>query len=149
QQPFRHMDAAGGKRVHRPFRFHDLVDALGIQGVVEIAPVMAEQFHMYFADEPAAARAEELLADAVVGDEAAFAVRRTGLDVFTGCALVGEVDPEANIVVPSTGRSVPFHDVLYQMETAKSGYHHPHGLLWVQAHGSPRRIVEHVPLRAV
>jgi hypothetical protein len=149
QQPFRHMDEVGGKRAHRPYRVADLTAALGIEGVVEVAPVMAEQFHLYFADEPAAARAADVLESARVGGDAAFSVRRNGVDVLTGCALLGEVAADATIVVPDTKRTVRFHDVLYQLETAKSGYHHPHGLFWIRSGGAGRRVDEPVPLRAV
>ena len=150
QQPYTLMEAEGGKHIYRPHRVADLLGALGVVGIMQIAPVMAEQFHVYFATEGAAATAEELLATVVADGLPAFGLRRAGTDLFVGCKLVHEVSSDAVLEVPGTGVRLAFYDHLYRSETAKSGYHHPEGAFWVRTRDrAGLAVTERVPLRSV
>ncbi len=150
QQPYVLKDDDGGSRFHRPFDMADLVQRLGVADVAQVAPVMAEQFHLFFGADEQAAAAEARLATVAVAGRPVFELRRTGTDLFAGCAIKDDVDPDALLTVDSTATSLRFHDHLYRAETAKSGYHHPDGALWIRVpgrEGSPTD--ERVPLRAV
>ncbi|MDE0802709.1 MAG: hypothetical protein OSA99_05220 [Acidimicrobiales bacterium] len=147
QQPYLQAEATGGKFVYRPNRFDTVIDALGIRMVEQVAPVMAEQFHLLFADEAAADAAATLLRGAAVDGRPAFAVRVVGTDVFTGCCIHDEVAPNA-MLVGVGGAETPFHSLFYRSESAKSGYHHPDGIWWTRT-GQRRDIAERVSLRSV
>ncbi len=150
QQPYTLRDDEGGSQFHRPYDIAALVDELGIGGVAKVAPVMAAQFHLYFGAEAAAVAAHDALRDATLAGDAAFDVRRVGTDVFCGCRWTKEVPPGSVLHVPATGASVAFHDRFYRAETAKSGYHHPQGALWVRTpDGVGGEAPDPVPLRAV
>jgi len=78
-------------------------------------------------------------------------VRRTGADVFVGCAVRRPLGRGAVIDVPGGAESLSFEAHLYRSETAKSGYHHPAGALWIREPGGGAGRVEGgtVPLRSV
>ncbi len=150
QQPYLASEATGGKRFHRPFDIADLVSRAGLDGITDIVPVMAEQFHLYFADEQAAVRGADALEAATIGDRPGFSVRRSGNDVLTGCARLDAVDPDAEVRFGTTGRRFRFGDVFYAADTSKSGYHHPHGMFWVRRPDRRHEVIdEPVPLRSV
>lgn len=149
QQPYLLKEHEGGNRFHRPHDMVDLLTRLGVVGLTSVSPVMAAQFHAYFAVEDAARSAADLLRGTTVDGRAAFDVRLVGTDVFTGCAITTDVAPEAVLTTPA-GIRLPFHDHLYRAETAKSGYHHPDGALWIRSPRlAPTAIDERVPLQSV
>jgi hypothetical protein len=137
QQAYTEADDEGGNRFHRPHDIETFVRGLGLDGVTGVSPVMAAQFHVYFVDEPSARAAEEALAGASVDGRPAFGIRRVGTDILLGVSIVSDVPPDARLAVPATGRTLDFHQHVYRAETAKSGWHHPHGLLWLQVPGLP------------
>jgi hypothetical protein len=149
QQPFVEADAHGGKRVHRPYDLAKTLDAAGIDGVTRIAPVMAEQFHVYFETPSAAARAVEALERAQVDGRPAFTLRRVDDDVFLGSAVTDDVPEGADLVV-GAAPPMSFYEHFYAAETAKSGHHSSRGALWIRLpHGRPEVVEEVVPLTAV
>lgn len=147
QQPYLHAEEHGGKFIYRPRRFESLVTALQIEGVRQIAPVMAEQFHLFFDDEAAASVAAGVLRGVTIDDRPAFEVRVVGTDLFTGCAVYETLPERATL---RRGDEVVglFHDLFYRSESAKSGFHHPDGMWWIRT-GSHETIVEPVSLRSV
>jgi hypothetical protein len=148
QQPYLLKEEEGGNRFHRPHDLGDVLARLGVAGVVQVAPVMAAQFHVYFGNEADAGAAATMLAGATVDGRPAFDVRHVGTDVFTGIAFTDDVEPDA--VLRAGDRSVPFEAHFYRAETAKSGYHHPQGAFWVRIPGRPPTVLEEpVSLRAV
>ncbi len=147
QQPYVQAEAHGGKYIYRPHRFEDVVDVLGIQGVRQIAPVMAEQFHLYFHDEVGAQAAGEVLRSAMVDGEPAFTVRNAGVDVFTGCAVHGLVPVDATLRTGDDEIGV-FSDLFYRSESPKSGFHHPDGMWWIRT-GEHEQIDRPIPLRSI
>lgn len=150
QQPYVLKETQGGKRFYRPHDIARFVQQLGVVDLERVAPVMSEQFHLFFADEATASAAETALRGATVGEETAFEIRRAGTDLFAGFSLAHDLPADAVIEVPATGARVPVHGALYRSETAKSGYHHPDGALRIRSPGlAPAVVDERVPLRAL
>lgn len=150
QQPYLLKEEEGGSRFYRPHDISAFVVSLGIQGVAKVAPVMSEQFHIYFDSEAEAATAETVLASATVDRQTAFDLRRVGSDVFTGFRIVSELPPDAVIDVAETGARIAVHHALYRAETPKSGYHSPCGALWIRTPGRVGlEVAERVSLRSV
>lgn len=150
QQPYLLKDEEGGSRFYRPADMAAFVEQLGLRGAEKVAPVMAAQFHVYFRSEAEAEVGEEHLRSATVGDLPAFDVRRVGRDVFTGFAIVHDLPADAVIDLPATGAELKVHEHLYRSETAKSGYHHPEGALWVRTQERRGAVIPgRVPLRSV
>ena len=146
QQPYLQAEDTGGKFIHRPHRFDDVIDALAIQDVQQVAPVMAEQFHLFFDDAAQADAAAEQLRAATVDGRPAFTVRVVDNDVFTGCSIHDPVAPGA--MLRGEAGSAPFESLFYRSEAPKSGFHHPDGMWWTRT-GSGVALAEPVPLRSV
>ena len=102
---------------------------------------MTHQFHLDFAEEAAAADAELKLGALKMDGISVLQIERTGARIFTGCRIYAQTPKEARVVLEGTDRSTSFFDLFYQMETIKSGMHHPDGMLWIR---SPTR--EHVDM---
>ncbi|MGK2948770.1 MAG: hypothetical protein ACSLFP_09360 [Acidimicrobiales bacterium] len=150
QQPYLVKDEAGGSRFYRPADMSAFVGQLGLRGVEKVASVMSSEFHVYFRSEAEAAEGEAHLKSATVGDLPAFRTRRVGRDVFTGFAIVHDLPADALIEVPAAGVQLKVHEHLYRSETAKSGYHHPDGALWVRTPDRQGAVIPgRVPLRSV
>ena len=148
QQPYVQAEAIGGKFIYRPRRIADVVRSFGIRGVTEVAPVMAEQFHLFFDTAAEADAAASVLAEARVDERAAFTLRVVGSDVFTGCALHDDVDCDARLELSESELLVPFFDLFYRSDTPKSGFHHPDGVWWTRTGVHDERSAP-VSLRAV
>jgi hypothetical protein len=134
QQAYRQGEVAGKGAFHRPHDLTTFAATFGISGVREVAPVMAEQFHLRFADDASAQAAEDHLAAVRMLGQPVLALRREGDDLFVGCAHFGEVDPMTPLTgVP--GAQLTFGDVFYSSETGQSGMHHPDGMLWIRPPG--------------
>jgi hypothetical protein len=136
------------KVTYRPKDFTAFLKFAGIDTAgVELKPVMAEQFHAEFPDEPAARKAADLLGKLTVDGEPMMLVDRQGNDVFTGCKII---DPHASekTIVGAPGGPAAFSDVLYMIHSMRSGRHHPDGALWIRG-GDHRRVAEKVPLTAI
>ncbi|MGH3117600.1 MAG: hypothetical protein ACRDQ2_10935, partial [Gaiellales bacterium] len=149
QQPNVMKDLGDYDGFHRPVDLDRFAAALGISGVRSSAPVMAQQFHLFFADEASAATGLEVLAGASVEGRSAFTVRRDGAGVFGGCRLFQPQPPDAALDVPATAKSVPLDEVLYWVEAPRSGAHHPDGMLWIRTGDGGEAKPERVPLTSV
>ena len=127
----------GREGFYRPRDLNALVDAFELADVQLVSPVMAEEFHVFFVDEAAAAAGAAALEALRSGDEQVFAVRRTGNDVFAGCRFFTSrpLDP-------------PLDRLLYWADAPREGTHHPDGILWIGTGPSVQRDVR-VPLTAV
>jgi hypothetical protein len=134
QQPCLGYEESGGKVIYRPRDFERLLAFAGVSLPHRVAPVMAEEFHVYLESEPAAVEVERRLAAMRVGDRPALVVRRDGAGLFCGCKIHGALSADAT--VSGAPASAPFFSLFYQVEGVKSGMHHPEGILWVR---SPER----------
>lgn len=122
---------------YRPRDLDALVAALGLTGVSATAPVMAEQWHVFFVDD-AAARAGARVLDAAQSDgDPVFDVHVDGSQVFVGCRFFNRRDLPA-----------PLDRLLYWADAPREGTHHPDGILWI-GNGTGRADDERVPLTAV
>jgi len=136
QQPCLTYEESGGKVIYRPRDFERLLAFAGVTSSHRVAPVMAEEFHLYLQSTAEAVEAERRLAAMRVGDRPALVIRRDGSGLFCGCKIHGALEEDAGISTP-TGARARFFDLFYQVEGVKSGMHHPDGLLWIR---TPERI---------
>ena len=130
QQPCLTYEESGGKVIYRPRDFEQLLAFAGVHAAHRVAPVMAEEFHVYLESDAAADEAERQLTALRVGDRPALRVRRDGAGLFCGCKIHGALGKDAT--VSGAGGTEPFHALFYQVEGVKSGMHHPEGMLWIR-----------------
>ncbi|HZJ52498.1 MAG TPA: hypothetical protein VFD38_00030 [Myxococcaceae bacterium] len=135
QQPCLSYEESGGKVIYRPRDFARLLSFAGITAPHQVAPVMAEEFHLYLDTEAAALEAERRLAAMRVGERPALVVRRDGSGLFCGCKIHAAVPGDTPVSGPAG--TAPFFSLFYQVEGVKSGMHHPEGLLWIR---TPERV---------
>jgi len=131
QQPCLTYEESGGKVIYRPRDFERLLSFAGVTAPHRVAPVMAEEFHLFLDDEATAVETERRLAAMRVGNRPALVIRRDGSGLFCGCKIHGALGKDATVSGPQG--SEPFFALFYQVEGVKSGMHHPEGLLWIRA----------------
>ncbi|MGH2952418.1 MAG: hypothetical protein ACRDK9_00150 [Solirubrobacterales bacterium] len=150
QQPSLSFEQIGGKTLYRPLDFDQFVRTIGIEGPVEVTPLMAEDFHLEFESEGTAQSAEARLRGVRVNGKPAMGAERTQNKIKSGCRIWEKVEPEAMLTVDGNGRSVPFFDLFYKIDLMKSGEHHPDGMMWIRAPGRRHSLrAEKVPLVSV
>jgi hypothetical protein len=77
-------------------------------------------------------------------------VERREANVFSGCIIYNQLEHDVLLEGGVGGKSLPFFRLFYQVESLKSGMHHPDGILWMRIPGSrPRVHHEKVSLRDV
>ena len=135
QQPCLIYEDIGGKTFYRARTFGPLLDFAGITGCEKVEPVMSEEFHLRFSNERDATNAAERLAALRVGGRQAMQVERRGTDVFSGCIIYSQLEHDA-LLEGSNNTATPFFRLFYQVESLKSGMHHPDGILWMRVPGS-------------
>jgi hypothetical protein len=149
QQPLLTYEGVGGKKIYRALDPKKLLDFADISEPTKFAPVMAEQFHLYFENEASAAKAEEKLRSLKVDAAQAVGVRRQGSELFAGCRINYIVERNA-ILESGTGKHAPFYELFYLVDGTKSGMHHPDGILWIR---TPEKVhavhSERIPLGRV
>jgi hypothetical protein len=149
QQPCLTYEGSGGKKIYRALDPKKLLEFAGIAEPTKFAPVMAEQFHLYFENEASAANADEKLRNLKIDAAQAVGVRRQGSELFAGCRINYNVKRDA-ILESGTGKRIPFYDLFYVVDGTKSGMHHHDGILWIR---TPEKVhtvhSERIPLRRV
>ncbi len=150
QQPCLIYEDIGGKTFYRARTFEPLIEFAGITGCKKVEPVMSEEFHLRFANERDAADAAKRLGALRVDGRQAMQVEQRETNVFSGCIIYSQLEHDAVLEAGSGGRSTPFFRLFYQVESLKSGMHHPDGILWMRIPGSrPAVHPEKVSLRDV
>ena len=150
QQPCLLYENIGGKVFYRPRAFEALLEFAGITQPCRVAPVMSEQFHVYFDEETDASAAAEKLRSLRVEGRPVMAVEQQGSSVFSGCQIFEQLSHEAVLDGSGSTKSQPFFRLFYQAEGMKSGMHHPDGILWIRSPGKePQVHPGKVPLRDV
>jgi hypothetical protein len=147
QEPWIDHQSQSGGAFYRPKDIAEFARAVNVAGRYTVAPVMTEQFHLEFQQEAAAVEAERHLADLRIDGEPLMFVERQGHRVFAGCALRREVHADADISLGD--KSVPFFELFYKVPTAKTGMHHPDGLLWFRMADRQHADGGRVPLTSV
>jgi hypothetical protein len=149
QQPCLKYEDTGGKTFYRPVEPAELFEFAGLGKNWTYAPVMAEQFHIYFPTEAEAIEAAAKLGALDCGGRKFMLIRRTGNEVFSGCSIFEKVQSDAT-VTSASGETKPFFDLFYHVGLIKSGMHHPDGIFWIRT-PELRHVVheEPIPLRQV
>jgi type I phosphodiesterase/nucleotide pyrophosphatase len=148
QQPAREDQQQDGGVFYRPREFGRLARAAGVTERYAVAPVMTEQFHLEFGSRADAESAERKLKAVLLNGRPVMMTERRDTRLFTGCRLHEAVSADARLTVGAT--SIGFFELFYVLPTAKTGVHHPDGMLWIRQ--PDRRHVlnqERVPLTAV
>ena len=114
QQPCLTYEESGGKVIYRPRDFERLLAFAGVSEPHRVAPVMAEEFHVYLESEADASEVERKLGALRVGDRPALVIRRDGAGLFCGCKIHGVVAGDAT--VSGTAATEPFRALFYQVE---------------------------------
>lgn len=150
QQPLTKYDNEGGKIVHHVTDVKDLTAFAGVEDAYEYAPVMAEEFRLYFADEAAALRAEEKLAALRIEGAPALRLRREARELYCSSSVQTPLPADALIRSTASNEVIPFASLFYPLTGLKSGYHHPDGVFWVRRVGvAPQKVAGRVSLQRV
>lgn len=147
QQPWTGHKQQGGGVFYRPKDIRKFAQLAGISGEYSVAPVMSEQFHLEFGEAADAMEAERVLNAVALDGTTLMWIQRTGARIFAGCKVHAELSQSATLVV--AGRNIPFFDVFYKVPTAKSGMHHPDGMLWFRLADKQHAKGGRVPLTSV
>jgi hypothetical protein len=97
---------------------------------------MSEEFHLRFANDRDAATAADRLSAIRIDGRPAMQVERRDASVFSGCIIYSQLAHDAILEGGENGSSTPFFRLFYQVESLKSGMHHPDGILWMRIPGS-------------
>lgn len=150
QQPLTKYDATGGKQIYKPHDQRALMAFAGITQAYEYAPVMAEEFHLYFKTEDDALDAERRLLALTLDAKPVMRARRDGMEIFAGCDIFVPPAQDARVSSRLSNETKAFHDLFYLIDGMKSGYHHPDGIFWIREAGkSAMTIPGKVSLRQV
>lgn len=150
QQPMLAFEDGEGRQI---FRHRDIRQLLAFAGVVEpcdYAPVMSQEFLLHCQSEEAAVRIAAQLESLVMADgRPVMWATPKGIKIDAGCKVYS--DPGSMpVMAPAVGRSMPFPELFYPLESLRSGMHSPYGIFWVKAPGrAGRRVEEPVPLTRV
>jgi hypothetical protein len=150
QQPCLTYEDQGGKIGYRPRDLSLLMRFAGLPQAQAAAPVMAEEFNLYFATEDEARRAERRLLALRVAGRQALRVERTGAQLHGGCCVHHRLPDDARLEADGGPGGARFLDLFHEIAGMKSGMHHPDGMLWIRT--PARRHVTHehkVPLASV
>ena len=149
QQPCLKYEEQGGKVFYRPKDFSAFTAWAGLQMPHEIQPVMSEEFHLVFQNEPDARAAEQQLSAITIDGRKAMRVHRDGNDLMAGCGIFDHVHGDPMLAVPGA-EAKKFLDLFYLADGVKSGMHHPDGILWIRGPERRHRVHEdRIPLRSV
>lgn len=148
QQPCLVYEDIGGKTFYRARVFDRVLEFIGAPGKFTVAPVMSEEFHIHFDSEANALEGARLLrALQVNGRPAMNVMHKGGPSVYAGCSIWEQLPPDAVLEHTALNKSIPFFRLFYQVESLKSGMHHPDGILWIREPGvKPRPTPERVSL---
>jgi hypothetical protein len=135
QQPCLIYEDIGGKTFYRARTFEPLIEFAGISGCQKVEPVMSEEFHLRFGSERDAADAATRLSALRIDGRQAMQVERRDKNVFSGCIIYSQLEHDAVLEGGRNGKSIPFFRLFYQVESLKSGMHHPDGILWIRMPG--------------
>ncbi|MFN2454914.1 MAG: alkaline phosphatase family protein [Pyrinomonadaceae bacterium] len=150
QQPCLIYEESGGKSFYRVEEPQQLLSFAGISHDFKYAPVMSEQFRLYFQTEQDAAEACDKLKALRVDEREALMVRHEGKEVFAGCCIFKQLSGDSMLRSTQTGQAARFLDHFYMVEGTKSGMHHPEGIFWVRTPAKHHRVREDkIPLRKV
>lgn len=133
QQPYFGHEDHGGRIYYRLKDSSVLSSKLGLTKNFSYEPVMAEQFFLEFSNEDEATQAKEVLEGFMTGDAPTFYIQPQGSKILVQCQQTNYVSSDTMIKSPTSEHS--FFDIFYRVDGAKSGFHHPDGILWIKRPG--------------
>jgi hypothetical protein len=148
QQPSLVDEDQSGKIFYRANEPADFFAFAGITAPYRYAPVQWEQFHLFFKEESGAVEAECLLRAMKIGAQDLMFIKRDGQELFGGCT-VSTTQDRRSLVTNAKGETKAFGQLFYQVSGAKSGMHHPDGILWIRDGTKKPTAVQRVSLRQV
>ena len=152
QQPLTRYEEEGGKQVFKPHDAIDLYRYAGGRDRVDYAPVMAEEYHLYFDNEMAAERGRMVLAGLRLDSgEPLMRVHRDGHSLFVACAIISRPAEGTRILGSTSDETRRFDETFHPVGELKSGGHHPDGMFWIRTSdvGRPGNEAPRVSLRQV
>jgi hypothetical protein len=148
QQPMLHYEAVGGRVFFKPIDPAALMQFAGIKGTYKYAPVMSDEFRLYFENEAAAEQAEQALQALTINGKQIMRARRHGSEVFAGCDVKTPLARDQAVRSSTSSEIRTFGELFYQASpNLKSGWHHPDGIFWIRTPGvRPTVVAEKMPL---
>ena len=113
QQPCLKYEDSGGKVFYRATNIQELLSFAGFDSPYEYYPVMAEEFHLRFQTQDAAADAERKLGALRVDGRPAMRGRLEEDGYFGGCGVFHKLPEDSLIELGSSGRTIPFFDIFW------------------------------------
>lgn len=133
QQPLTRYEDEGGKQVFKPRDAIDLYRFAGGRDRAQYAPLMAEEYHLYFDNEMAAERGRMALSGLRLDSGAPLMrLRRDGHSLFVACALISKPAAGARIQTGAGPETCGFDETFHPVGELKSGGHHPDGMFWIR-----------------
>ena len=149
QQPCLTYEDKTGKILYRAIDPDAFFAWAGIHTPYRYAPIMSEEFHMYFKEEADAAECLRLFQSMTVDGKKLMNARCAGNEVHAGCAIFSSTEKNA-VVRNAKGEEMPFGKLFYQASGLKSGMHHPDGIFWIRdSTKKPRTAPQRISLRQV
>jgi hypothetical protein len=133
QQPYVHPRLDEGKRLMRIRSYDDFLDFLGLRGRVRVVQTMADQFVVDGASRGTLAEAAGILKSAIVdrADQPFFYVSsEVGGSITVNLRPLPVTDASrCRFVVDGAPRETAYTRLVDVFDHAKSGYHHPEGMV--------------------
>lgn len=120
QQPCSIYEAGGGKIGYRPYQLAGVLDFAGVPSRYTVAPVMSEQFNVFFDSEGAARYAAERLARVTVHGRPALFIQHLGTQLHLGCSIFHDLPADTSVALEGESTRAAFFDLFYQMDGMKS-----------------------------
>jgi len=133
QQPYINPSFASGKRLLRLRSFETIIDLLGLEGQIRVVPTMADQFNIYAVTQEVLEVVARIFTGAYIETPAQpmFYTQRTGNSLTICVRQFNGVSEHSVCHFPRNGgaKEARFGDLVEVFTHAKSGCHHPEGLL--------------------
>lgn len=132
QQPYLKYESSGGHIFYRLNNVEGLFELLGAKPN-SIKPTMTHQYLVNFASGDARDRAASMLQDITLDDKIVLeVVKDKDESLYFGCQIRTPVGSDTTLSLSSnpSSRSLKFFELFYQLDSVKSGCHHPDGALW-------------------
>lgn len=140
----------GGKVMYRPRDIAGLMKFAGVTERHEASPLMAEVYNIELQNEDDAKAVETKLEALRVGSRQAMLIQRKGSILNAKCQLHDRQPQDTRLTRADTGATISFFELFFELEDAKSGMHHPDGMLWIHTPGvAPGVHTKKVPLASV
>jgi hypothetical protein len=135
QQPYLKYENVGGRLFYRPKNAETFLAEMGIR-YQEIFPIMTHEYVVHFGNSEARDRARRALKTITLNGREVFDQEDApGCALYFSNGITASVpqDAQLDILEGNTARRIRYYDVFYPIADAKSGCHHPDGILWIKS----------------